>query len=158
MIYPCRSSWRARHNGAVQIDIRYCLWWCHIHAINALALSYIISCILWLVLHQMLETPTLEEIVSIKSYPSVCDHFSFILCRSWPCKSGTNSRQQPRSNWSATDPRNQQLNQPNQTPQTHNGKLHGLLSVPHQSDRWHWSDRWTLPVRSVTKNRCTTKF
>jgi hypothetical protein len=65
------------------------LWWCHIYAINALALSYIISCVFWLVLHQKLETPTLVEIFCIKPYPSVDDHFRFILCRSWRCKSST---------------------------------------------------------------------
>ena len=52
-----------------------------------------------------------------------------------------------RSHWSATGPRNQQLNQPNQTPQTHSGKLSSLLSVP------HWSDRWLLPVRPMAPVR-----
>jgi hypothetical protein len=66
----------------------YCLWWCHIHAINALALIYIISRVFWPVLHQKLETPTLVEIVSIKPYPSVDDHFLFISYRCWWQKSG----------------------------------------------------------------------
>jgi hypothetical protein len=43
---------------------------------------------------------------------------------SWP---------RPHSHWSATDPRNQRLNQPNQTTQMHSGKSRGLLSVPHRS-------------------------
>jgi hypothetical protein len=30
--------------------------------------------------------------------------------------------------------------------------------VPHLSDRWHRSDRLTLPVRPVANSRCTTKF
>jgi hypothetical protein len=45
MIYPFRPSRRTHHNGVVQIGIWYCLWWCHIHAINALASSCIISCV-----------------------------------------------------------------------------------------------------------------
>jgi hypothetical protein len=56
---------------------------------NALAVSYIISCVFWPVLHQKLETLTLVEIVNIRPYPSVDDHFPFILCRSWRHKIGT---------------------------------------------------------------------
>ena len=59
---------------------------------------------------------------------------------SWP---------RPRSHWSATGPRNQQLNQPNQTPQTHSEKLSSLLSVPHRSDRWLLPVRPMAPVRPV---------
>jgi hypothetical protein len=41
----------------------------------------------------------------------------------------------PRSHWSATGPRNQNNNLPNQTHQTHSGNLHNLLPVLHQLDR-----------------------
>jgi hypothetical protein len=52
----------------------------------------------------------------------------------------------PRSHWSATGPKNQQLNQ---TPQTHSGKLSSLLSVSHRSDRWLLRVRPLAPVRSM---------
>jgi hypothetical protein len=52
----------------------------------------------------------------------------------------------PRSHWSATGPRNQQLNH---TPQTHNQKQSSLLSVSHRSDRWLLSVRPMAPVRLV---------
>jgi hypothetical protein len=45
------------------------------------AISFNFMCIL-VVLHQKLETLTLVEIINIKPYPSVDDHFLFILCRS----------------------------------------------------------------------------
>jgi hypothetical protein len=86
MIYPFWSPQQASHNGEAQMGIWKCLWWCHIHATNALALSCIIACVFLHVLHQMLETPTLVEIVGIKPYPSVYDHFPFTICRNWQKK------------------------------------------------------------------------
>jgi hypothetical protein len=43
MIYPFRSSRRARCNGAELFGIWGCLWWCHIYAIGLLALNCIIQ-------------------------------------------------------------------------------------------------------------------
>jgi hypothetical protein len=42
MIYPFRSSRRARCNGVDQFGIWGWLWWCHIYAIGSLALNCII--------------------------------------------------------------------------------------------------------------------
>jgi hypothetical protein len=89
MIYPFRSSWWARRNGAGQFGIWGCIWWCHIYAIGLPALNYTIPCAFTCVLQQKIETPKLVEIVSINPYSSVDDHFPFILCRNWQHKSGT---------------------------------------------------------------------
>ena len=89
MIYPFRSSPRARRNGAIQFSIWDCYGWCPIGAIDSLALKHIISCAFWCILQQKLETPTLVEIISIRPYSSVDDPFTIILCRYWRCKSST---------------------------------------------------------------------
>jgi hypothetical protein len=94
MIYPFRTSQRAYCNGADQFGNWGCLWWCHVYAIGLLALSCIIPCAFTCVLRQKIETPTLEELVSIRTYYSVDANFLFILCRSWRRKSGINSCQQ----------------------------------------------------------------
>jgi hypothetical protein len=89
MIYSFWLSRQARCNGADQFGIWGCLWWCHVYSIGLLALNYIIPCVFWCVMQQKIETPTLVEIVSIKPYSSVDDHFSLILYRNWWHKSGT---------------------------------------------------------------------
>jgi hypothetical protein len=69
-------------------------------------------------------------------------HMSPTHYPSWPS---------PRSHWSATGPRNRQPTFRAKITNTHDGNLHGLLPVLHQSDKWPALVRPVTPVRLVDR-------